>query len=413
MTVQIAIVGAGPSGCFLGQALLKARPDLSVDIIDALPVPYGLVRYGVAPDHQGTKAITRQFERLFERQGAKFIGNLSIGRDIGLDDLRQAYDVVVLAAGLATDKTIGIAGEDLEGVVGAGVLTRSLYDHPDEGALPDINGNVVIMGNGNVAIDLLRLLAKTKDELAGSDLSDTATDWLMARDITSITIVGRSGAAAAKFDPVMVKELAKLQNVKMVVQDLGTTNDAQEQLKLDALTEVNGIQSGTCDITFRFGLTPKEVLGQNGKVTAVDFENSQGEIVSLPCDSFVTAIGFQASGPLERDNLIAQATDAQVGVLAPQLYATGWFRRGPRGTIPENRADAKSLADRILADLDSVRVDGSKPGAAAITKGRETISYAQWKQIDAVELNRAATDRCRAKISERKEMLAIARSGEE
>ena len=410
MTAQVAIVGAGPSGCFLAQALLKSAPDLGVDLIDALPVPYGLVRYGVAPDHQGTKAVIRQYARLFERQGARFIGNLAVGRDVTLDDLRAAYDVVVLAAGLSGDRKLGIPGEDLPGVAGAGAVTRALNDHPDAGPLPALGPRVVIMGNGNVAIDLLRLLAKTPEELAGSDLGQRGTDWLACGGVEEITIVGRSPAARAKFDPVMIRELGKLSGVVIRVEDAGTSDDPDGAKKIEALAAIDGHGTGPRRVTFRFGLTPEAVEGA-GRVTAVRFSANADGTLTLPSDLFLTAIGFEDSGSLDRAALLAGAEDVGAGVVAPGLYATGWFRRGPTGTIPDNRADAQALAARILADLPALS-QAERPGRAALAH-LDIVDYDGWKRIDAAETATCPDARSRAKITARGEMLRLARTAKE
>lgn len=400
MTGQIAIIGAGPSGCFLAQALLKARPELRVDLIDRLPVPYGLVRYGVAADHQGTKAVTRQFARLFERQGARFFGNVGVGSEVTLDDLRGAYDAVVLAAGLSADRALGIPGGDLPGVHGAGKLTRALYEHPEAEALPKLGTHPLIVGNGNVAIDLLRLLAKSPEELDGSDLGAGPTEWLAGSGIEEITITGRSPAAAAKFDTVMIKELAKLTGVTIRVIGAGESDDPEAQKKLAALTALEG-GDGPRRITFRFGMTPLAVEGTSG-VEAVRFATDTGD-ETLPCTSVLTAIGFDTPGDLPRDALLKDETE---GKLAAGLYATGWFRRGPRGTIPDNRADAKALADRILNDL---APDPDKPGATILQALDTLTDYDGWCRIDRAETANPPPGRCRAKITTREDMLTLAR----
>lgn len=412
MNRSVAIIGAGPSGCYLAQALLKAAPELAVDLIDRLPVPYGLVRYGVAPDHQGTKAVIRQFERLFERQGAHFYGNVAVDRPL-LDKLREAYDAVVLAAGLSSDRRLGIPGEDLEGVIRAGELTRALYDHPDAARLPKLGRHVVLMGNGNVAIDLLRLLAKTPEELAGSDLGPEAGDWLARSTVEEITIVGRSPAAAARFDTVMVKELAKLSGVTIDVVDPGTSDEPEGTKKIEALASLAAAQGGPKHIIFRFGLTPVAVEGEGGCVAAIRFRDGAGTERVIPCDTFLTAIGFEAGADaLQRDRLLDEAFDPEAGVLAEGLYAAGWFRRGPRGTIPENRTDAQALAARILIDLDSAP-NGEKAGRAFLAVRPAIVTYAGWQRIDAAERAAAGPDRCRRKIASRAEMLQLATRIEE
>lgn len=403
MTGQIAIIGAGPSGCFLAQALLKAQPEMRVDLVDRLPVPYGLVRYGVAADHQGTKAVTRQFARLFERQGARFFGNVSIGEDVTLDDLRGAYDAVVLAAGLSADRALNIPGGALPGVFGAGKLTRALYEHPEAEALPQIGPRPLIVGNGNVAIDLLRLLAKSPDELEGSDLGDGPTKWLAGSGIEEITITGRSPAAAARFDRVMIKELGKLSDVTIHVVGAGDTDDPQAQKKLDALAALEG-GDGPRRIIFRFGLVPLAVEGKD-RAQAVRFSTPEGE-ETLSCSSVLTAIGFDAPGDLPRDILLQ---DESEGKLAEGLYATGWFRRGPRGTIPDNRADAKTLAERILTEI---HPDKEKTGAAVLQVLPDTTDYSGWSRIDTAETAKPPPGRCRVKITTREEMIRLAREEE-
>lgn len=388
MSGAVAIVGAGPSGCFLAQALLKARPGLCVDLYDRLPVPYGLVRYGVAADHQGTKAIIRQFERLFERQGARFFGNVELGRDVALEALRDRYDAVALTTGLSADRKLGIPGEDLPGVMGSGLATRFLNDHPDAAEPAPPGPRVAVIGAGNVAIDIVRLLAKTPAELEGSDLSHRAAAWIASGRVEEITLLARGPASTAKFDAVMVKELGRLSGVRIEAAAEG------EGPAAEALRGIAGLGDGPRRLIFRFNAAPEAFEGK-GRLAAIRL--ASGEV--LPCDAAVTAIGFEAEGP-ERGAMLAAAEDADAGRLAPGLYAAGWFRRGPRGTIPENRAEAQAVAALILAGLG--------PGRAAPPPPERAVGYQGWKRIDAAEIAAAAPGRSRAKITDRAAMLKAA-----
>lgn len=394
----VAIIGAGPSGCYVAQALSKALPDARIDILDRLPVPYGLIRYGVAPDHQGTKAVIRQFERLFERQGVAFFGNVTLGRDISLDELRDTHDVVVLATGLHDDRRLDIPGDGLPGVLGSGAVTRGWNDYPDA-ERPGIGPRVVVIGNGNVAVDLVRILAKSPDEFEGSDLAPETGAALVAAGITRIDVVGRSPAEVAKFDPVMIRELGRLAHARIHVQ--GLTGEGK---LIEALGAINGHapDGATREIVFHFGWTPDQIEGRSA-VEAVRFRATGGDAsLVLPCDTVLTAIGF--------DGEVAQA-DAE-GKIAPGLYAAGWFRRGPRGTIPENRADAQAVAARIAADL--VQTSGGKPGRDALSaRLPAAIGYDGWKRIDTAECAACQPGRSRRKIATTARMIALARQTEE
>jgi len=376
---SVAIIGSGPSGCYTAQALLKLRPDARLTIFDALPVPYGLIRYGVAPDHQGTKAVTRQFDRLFDRQGVVFAGNVRVGRDVTLDEMRATFDAVVLATGLHEDRKLDIPGEGLPGVYGSGVVTRAWNGWP--GAKPPrIGSRVVVVGNGNVALDLIRLLAKCDDELQGTDLAQSP-----GADVTDIQIIGRSPAHASKFDPVMLRELGKLTDCS--IQVVGATGDGKV---VEALTALDGHAPAGARkrLTFRFGLAPRRIEGAD-KVERVVFDG-----LTLECDTVLTAIGFQGEDQ--------PAADAD-GYIAPGLFAAGWRKRGPRGTIPENRADAQTVAARIAIDLPQ---GPGKPGLIAT----ETTDFAGWQRIDAAECAAAAPNRVRTKITTLPGLLVLARA---
>ncbi|WP_157018072.1 FAD-dependent oxidoreductase [Mesorhizobium xinjiangense] len=403
MAGKIAIVGAGPSGCYVAQAFLKADPGLEVDLIDALPVPFGLVRYGVAADHQGTKGVMRQFARIFERQGARFFGNVHIGRDVTLKALREAYDAVVLAAGLCEDRRLSIPGGDLPGVHGAAALTRALHEHPQAGALPALGPHPLILGNGNVAIDLLRLLCKTSEELNGTDLGPGPSAWLAGNAFEAITIVGRSPAARAKFDPVMIRELGKLGNVSIKVEGAGRSEEPEEQKRLEALAAIDGHGSGPLKVTFRFELRPLSVEGKD-RVAGLRVEGPNGE-ETVRASSVLTAIGFDSNGDLDRATLLDEAGEREAGKLADGLFAAGWFRRGPRGTIPDSRTEAQATAAAILEEM---APDPARAGPAIFHKLENVVDYAGWQRIDAAELARSTPERCRQKLPSTGELLRAA-----
>lgn len=419
MTQKIAILGAGPSGCYLAQALLKLDTTLEVDIIDRLPVPYGLVRYGVAPDHQGTKGVERQFARLFERQGATFIGNLDVctgahGGEITLDELRGLYDVVVLATGLPSDQRLGIEGEELEGVIGSGALTRAWNDHPDSHHLPPsaFGETAVVIGNGNVAMDIVRILSKDAGGFEGSDFGAHHAEHLAAAGIRRIEVVGRSPAHLARFDPVMVKEIGKSAGLRFDIADLDLSAGADaETANLKALATLAEIalDDARCTVAFRFGWAPVRFAGENGKLAEVHFARADGSgALALETDVAITAIGFADDARLGRAELVARATDIENGRLAPGLYAAGWFRRGPRGTIPENRADSQAVAAAILADLASLPETGKAGRRALYGRFDRLTDFAAWQRIDEHERATCTPGRVRSKLRSRQHMLDLA-----
>lgn len=422
---SIAIVGAGPSGCYLAQALRKQWAEARIDIFDRLPVPFGLVRYGVAPDHPGTKAVTRQFERLFERDAIGFHGNLALGRDLALDELREAYDVVALATGLAADRRLGIPGDDLPGVYGAGALTRRLNDHPDEqGLRPDLGRRAVIIGQGNVGIDVLRLLSKPEAAFEGSELSPEALAACRATPLTRLDIVGRSSAAEAKCDAAMLRELGRLAGLSFhfpgPLPAPESVEDKAASLRLAAFHELaerhteRHTESNGCQIHFHFGWTPEAVLGE-ARVGAVRFHGgaSGGETLELAADSLITAIGFTQHDPDLPGAPEAPRPDDQ-GRLAPGLYCTGWLRRGPRGTIPENRQDARAVAATIAADLVADRAERplGRPGFAALPAAAiaRATDFSGWKRIQAVEAAEAPAGRLCRRIPDLARLLEIAQA---
>jgi ferredoxin--NADP+ reductase len=390
----IAIVGSGPSGCYAAQFLRKQWPDAEIVVFDQLDMPYGLVRYGVAPDHPGTKAVARQFDRLFDRDGVRFVGRTLISSspgtgDLSIDELRGAFDVVVLATGLHADRTLSssgtaLPGSQLAGVYGAGRLTRLINGHPDERA-DDIRlgERVVIVGQGNVAIDLLRLFLTAPEQLRLLGIAHDVVDAISSGPVREIDIVGRSEPEFAKFDVAMVKELAKLPNVRFIAEYpaaailTGPAAGSVRRDAVDALVEASA-PSATRTVRFRFGWVPEQVLGEAG-VAGIAFTAAAGgpQKLSIEADAICTAIGFteHSEAPLRRGHHESpEHVDLERGVLGDGLYCVGWLRRGPQGTIPANRVDARMVASSIVSDFTTHPSTTPKPGYAVLTRPVDTAS---------------------------------------
>lgn len=419
---RIAIVGSGPSGCFTAQALRKIFPAAPIEVFDRLATPYGLVRYGVAADHQGTKAVARQFDRLFTEAGVEYRGNVRLGVDVSLEALRSAYDAVVLATGMHGDAQLAVPGA--AHARGAGAVTRLLNGHPEEPDAAPLGERVVVIGHGNVAMDIARLLARDAEGLEGSDIDDSVHGRIAGR-VRTIHLVGRSLPALAKFDPVMVRELAGLPGVQHVVHGAGALPDDGRDARIDAVRAlVSGFEASDATARVRiewwFGLTPTAIDsgddsgtqgvggdlgdGGHGAVTAVMFTDAEGKPVRIDADDVITAVGFaqNADSPVE-------AAAHPDGRVEAGLYVAGWLRRGPRGTIPDQRADARGLAQLIADDVRSgnIKVDAAAPAQAVgkLVTQSAIVDFDGWRRIDLRERLAAAPGRERVKLRSHTEML--------
>lgn len=423
LSPHIAIVGSGPSGCYLAQSLLRSLPEAQITIFDRLASPYGLIRYGVAADHQHTKAITRQFERLFQSPGVRFAGNIELGRDLSLEKLREHFNAVVIATGLSGDHNLGVPGDALPGIIGAGKLTRALNAHPDETEqLIALGDDVVIVGAGNVALDLLRFLVKDREHFEASDIADQMLDRYLAAPAKRITLVSRSAAAFSKGDPQMLRELTSLPRAQYTVHEKSLPPaaapadrelDRTESARVAAIEELVAPDRPAHDgpeVTLCFGFTPLRVVGDS-RVEGIELISDE-TVTLVRASAILTAIGFSPSGTLA-DLIRSHANNAEVGRIEPGLYRTGWAKRGPRGAIPENRACAKSVAEEITADISSGSLSVSTTtlgfeGLPAELRAR-AIDYDQWLTLEAHERELAPASRIRQKISNHDRMVAIAR----
>lgn len=409
--LRVAIVGSGPAGCYLADQLLRLVPDSSIDVLERLPAPFGLIRYGVAPDHQSTKAIARVLDRVLSRERVNFFGNVEVGRDVRLDELVSLYNAGVLATGATRDRKLAISGEDLPGVIGSGAFTGWYNSRPGNRA-PGVQGvrSAVIIGNGNVAIDVARILAKGSTELAGSDLSPDITAWLAAQPSETIHIVGRRAAAAAKFTEHELAELGTLERARPLV--VGPATLTGQSAVVETLRKFAAEENRKAPVTinFHFNLAPTAFLGDK-ELRAVQFRRSDGHTVELPAQLAVTCIGYETVACCTASPSNGVFPN-QGGKVKQGLYVVGWAKRGPSGTIPTNRAEAQQVAQRIAQEVASAK----RPGTAALREllnRRQVrwVDYESWRRLDAAELARAGEGRCREKLSTVAEMLEAAQVG--
>lgn len=409
-----AIIGSGPSGLFCADALLRQRPDLRIDVYDRLPTPYGLIRFGVAPDHQGTKAVTRQFDRLFAGGSLRFIGNVEIGRDLPLARLQEAYDAVVLAVGAHADRSLGIPGEDLAGRYGSMAFVGWYNGHPDFRDLAPLLDRpaVAVIGNGNVAVDIVRVLGKSAEEIAASDLTAHAMTAIAAAPLSDLYIIGRRGPVEASFTSTELGELGRLERVRPVVSQADLPDalpdgldPAEARVKEKNLQILHEFAARSDDrpvrLHFLFHSAPEALLG-NGRVEGLKLK---GHDAPLEIGTAVSAIGYttRTSGDLPQAGPRG-LLDNSDGQIAPGLYVVGWAKRGPSGTIPTNRAEAKAVADRILADF-ADHAEPAKPGCDAADamlkqQGLTAIDWAAWKRIEMAEAAAARPGSPREKLAE-------------
>jgi ferredoxin--NADP+ reductase len=410
---HIAIVGSGPSGLFCADALLRQRPDLKIDVFDRLPTPYGLIRFGVAPDHQGTKAVTRQFDRLFGGGSLRFVGHVAVGTDLPLAQLQQNYDAVVLALGAHADRPLGIPGEGLAGRYGSMAFVGWYNGHPDFRDLAPLLDRpaAAVIGQGNVAVDIARVLGKTAQEMAASDLTAHARAALGSTALSDIYLIGRRGPVEASFTTAELAELGRLENVRPVVAkaDLPDSlpagldpNEARVKEKNLALLHEFAARDDEKPIRlhFVFHRAPEAVLGS----TRVEGLKLKGAEAPLAAGAVISAIGYrtETQGDLPRANERGVLAN-QEGRIAPGLYVVGWAKRGPSGTIPTNRAEAKAVADRILADFNGDETP-AKAGSDAIDamlkqQGLTAIGWSGWKRIEAAEAAAARPGSPREKLA--------------
>ena len=431
---QFAVIGSGPAGFYTVEALVKAYGDAArIDLIDRLPVPYGLIRFGVAPDHQSIKAVSRRYDKVAEGAGVRFVGNVAVGDDVTISELTDLYDAVVLATGAPHDRSLGIPGEELPGVVGSAAFVGWYNGHPDFADLdpPLVGAAAAVIGNGNVALDVARILSKTRAEFAGSDIADHALEALEQSAIRTITLVGRRGPHQIAMTP---KELGELGHLEAAVPhaepgdfpalDADGSLDPGVRKSVAHLREFASPHDASADarpkhIEFDFFARPVRIEG-DGRAERLIVERTRldeagnsvgtGEIYDIPANLVVSCIGYRTP-PIpgipydERGGKFAN----DKGHIADGLYCVGWARRGPSGTIGTNRPDGYEVADLIIAAAPPGS-DGGKAGSEGLdallgARGVRSTSFADWRTIEAAEIAAAREGSPRSKMVRHEDWL--------
>jgi len=394
---KVAIVGAGPAGYFAAQALQNLQTnDLSfvIDMIERLPTPWGLVRSGVAPDHPKIKTVSKVFEKIATAEGFSLYGNVELGTDISIDVLKAKYDAVVIATGSATGKKLGIPGEDLPGSISAAEFVPWYNAHPD---FADFNQELscdtaVVIGAGNVAMDVARMLALEPAELDETDTATHALEVLHNSNIRKVVISARRGPEHAAFTSPELRDLPKLEhtNVLMHPADIaaaleraGAEPEKEVRNNLEAMRLISELEQGkhARTLEFQFLCTPTEFRG-NAKVEEVVFTTSAGEEKVIKCGLVITAIGYEAEPlngiPYEKGKVLN--TDGRVG---ENVYVVGWAKRGPSGVIGTNKSDAADVMNLLLSDLKEPKLATELTSLITTNK---VISQSHWESINAAEI---------------------------
>jgi ferredoxin--NADP+ reductase len=438
---RVAVIGAGPSGLYAAAALLAAAEPVSVEVLDRLPAPYGLVRYGVAPDHVKMKSVIRVLQQPFDPARVEFLGGVHIGEGgVPLDVLREHFHAIVHATGSSVDRCLGIPGEELAGSLGSGAFVSWYCGHPDHTQLQPLldHPGVAVVGAGNVALDVARVLAKTPDEMAATDVPDSVLDVLRASTVRDIHVLIRRGPQHVRFTPAEVRQIGELANADVLVHDDGLLakgveepDDRRQRQNLGMLTDWSAAapEGKPRRIHLRFLRSPVRIVGTGGRVSGVVVERNtivdgcvagSGEQEILDVGLVVRAIGYDAEPipglPFDAATGTVPNEGGRVmrdGVAVPGAYVTGWIKRGPNGVIGTNKSDAVETVAALLEDLPGLPTpEHPEPAAlrAALTAhGVRPVDWSAWLRLDAEELRRGGPRGAdRVKVAELAEMIDVA-----
>lgn len=444
--LRVAVVGSGPAGVHTAGALVAAGLErgVRVDVLERLPVPFGLVRYGVSPDHPDMKAVTATLAEVLDHPDVRLVANVEVGRDVSLDELRAAYDAVVLATGSSTDAPLDLPGADLPGCWGASEVVAWYQGHPEAPRHWDLSAReVAVLGVGNVALDVARVLARPAEDLLATEVPAAVHADLAASRLTDVHVVGRRGPEHARFSPLELRELGAVPGVDVVVDpaDLVLAPEAVEHLARDRRarqvvdTLASFAERGTTGaprrVHLRFSRTPVEVLGRDaGRVTGLRTRRAHGGatgvVEHLAVQAVYRAVGYRsrpvAGAPFDDARGVVPNEDGRVlaadGEPERGLYVVGWLKTGPVGLVGHTRKDARATVASLLDDV-AREPEGAAPPADPLdlverlrAGGLHVVDLDGWRSVDAAEL-RAGADagRPRVKLVSREDLLAAARGG--
>ena len=446
--LRLAIVGAGPAGIYAADIALKAEKnfDISIDLFEHLPAPYGLVRYGVAPDHPRIKGIINALREVLDRGDIRIFGNVHYGTDITLDDLKKHYNAVIFATGAIEDAPLVVPGIDLNGSYGAANFVSWFDGHPDvPRTWPLTASSTAVIGNGNVALDVARMLAKHADDLLVTEIPANVYDGLKASPVTDVHVFGRRGPAQAKFSPLELRELGELRDVDMIVYDEDFELDAASQQAIETnkqvfvlmkvMNEWRTRETGKASrrLHLHFYAKPTEIVDDgNGNVAAIRYERMEpdnaggvrgtGEIREIAIQSLYRAVGYFGSPladiPFDEKRGVIPNHEGQVqgddGKIIPGIYATGWIKRGPVGLIGHTKSDAMETIKHVLHDQAQWWAPASPDEQSVVDlldeRGVKYTDVAGWARLDEHEIALGEPQgRARVKVVDRQEMIDISR----
>lgn len=447
MKLRLAIVGAGPAGIYAADILQKQERafDVSIDLFDRLPAPYGLVRYGVAPDHPRIKGIINALRDVLDSGVVRVFGNVNFGTDITLDDLKQHYNAVIFSTGAIKDAPLDIPGIDLEGSYGAADFVSWYDGHPDVSReWPLDAASIAVMGNGNVALDVARMLAKHADDLLSTEIPDNVYQGLAGSPVTDVHVFGRRGPMQVKFSPLELRELGEMRDVDMIVHDedfqyddasrAAITNNKQVFVIDKIFSQWRERETGAASrrVHLHFYAQPLSLEGDAGRVSSFRYERTEpdaeggvrgtGEIRELPIQAFYRAVGYFGSEldgvPFDELRGVIPNHEGQVvaddGSVIPGVYATGWIKRGPVGLIGHTKSDAMETVSHVVNDAASWWSPAHPDEASVVelleSRGVEFTDLEGWHRLDDHEKSLGEpVGRERIKVVDRAEMTSISR----